>query len=312
MGWGEPRAWVGRAGWAGRRSSRHSGLPRHRRCGCAAYHALCKPGPQRWPSLLRCPAQPRSPAALPPQRTDLYPLALLDEQRHLDDGAGLQRGRLAAARLWCAAGWARRGAGDERAPRAAHRSVALAPPCIPTPQAARAAALEPAMRSSGPRRGAALDARVGPSRRNPAASRHSKRGPGKGGRQPQRRQLTAVLPLTPGSVSTISSSTVLGGSTEMTLPFHSSTPTVMPSFRYLRGARGRAGGARAQGRRQRSAAEGVPSAAAARVPATHARQHTAAAQRAGRSRRPRSPAPPLTWPSPRRAGCASPRRRSCP
>jgi hypothetical protein len=42
-----------------------------------------------------------------------------------------------------------------------------------------------------------------------------------------------VLPLTPGSVSAIASSTVFGGSTEMTFPFHVTSWTSAPSFMYL-------------------------------------------------------------------------------
>ncbi len=42
-----------------------------------------------------------------------------------------------------------------------------------------------------------------------------------------------VLPLTLGSVSVTSSSTVMGGSTLITRPCHSSRLTSVPSFRYL-------------------------------------------------------------------------------
>jgi hypothetical protein len=42
-----------------------------------------------------------------------------------------------------------------------------------------------------------------------------------------------VLPFTPGSVEVTSSSTVVGGSTEMTLPFQVTSWTSVPSLRYL-------------------------------------------------------------------------------
>lgn len=79
--------------------------------GALLYGALSRP-PGQHPSA--CPAARTPPAPQPgwsSRRADLYPLALLDEQRDLDHSASLQRGRLAAARLQGRARWGAAGGG---------------------------------------------------------------------------------------------------------------------------------------------------------------------------------------------------------